>query len=127
MGYRGANRKRAKNQTSDIFQDAGQTALWRRYVSAEVSTSAIFAGVAPSAYYVESVVTGVFGRGTVPYQGETQTPGGMVVSDSFTVTVREPLARGDELQWRGVTYRVESDPSPSTPNGTWVATLNQGE
>lgn len=122
MPYRNPDRARIQGQAETIFLYAGQTALWRDYMSAE--TGLAVAGEGTTLYYREQMITGLFKP--LPVNAETQTPAGMLAATLFQVTTREPLARQDELTWRGERYRVESDPSPATLPGMWVATVARG-
>lgn len=123
MAYRNPDRTRIGQQSDTIFQHAGQTATWRAFVSASAGVGV--AGFGSTPYYRERTITALFAP--LPQNPETQTPAGMLAADQFQVTTREPLTRRDELRWRGVTYRIESDPSPATINGYWVALVKRGE
>ncbi len=126
MSYRGPQPGRIRQQVdSDIFRHAGQTATWRQYVSASAGVSV--AGFGGSAYYREQRITGVFGDNQTPRFAEKQGAGGMIAAGEMMAVTREKLGKQDELTWRGVTYRVESDPTPSRLDGAWVTILKRGK
>lgn len=122
MPYRNPNQPRIQAQAATVLQYAGQTATWRQYVSAE--TGVVVAGRGATRYYREQTVTALFAP--LPHNNETQTDAGMLASDMFQATTRERIGRQDELKWGGETYRVESDPSPATMPGYFVATVKRG-
>lgn len=101
---------------------AGQTATWRQFVSSSAGVSA--AGFAATLIYREQTITALFAP--LPHNPETQTPAGMIASDTFQVTTQQAIGRQDELRWRGERYRVESDPAPATMPGFWVSTVKRG-
>lgn len=123
MAYRNPNRTRIGQQSDTIFQYGGQTATLRSYISASAGVSV--AGFGSTLYYRERTITALFAP--LPANPEAQTPAGMLAADQFQVTTREPIGRRDELRWRGNVYRIESDPSPATLNGFWVALVKRGE
>lgn len=124
--YRNPNANRIRNQLDNMpLQFAGQTAIWRQYVSASAGNPAI--GLGDSACYVESIITGVFGTPpAVLNLIQQQTNAGQQVIADFTVSTRERLTRHDELVWNGETYRVDGDPVPSPLNGSYISTLVRG-
>lgn len=120
MSYRGLHTARTMAQQDVIFEQAGQTAIWRTYVSSSGGVAA--AGFGATAFYAERIITALFTRVTQP---ETQTPGGQVVTADFQMTTRQPIGRNDELRWRGVDYRVESDPAPARITQTYVSLIKR--
>lgn len=122
MPYRTPDQNRMQAQAATIFQYAGQTATWRQFVSAATGNSTMGRGL--QAYYREQAVTALFAP--LPPNPEAQTPAGMIAADRFQVTTVQRVGRLDELLWKGDTYRIESDPSPATLPGYWVATLKRG-
>lgn len=121
MPYRNPNQPRIQAQGASVYQYAGQTALWRQYVSA--STGISVRGAGTTVYYHEQTVTALFAP--LPPNREAQTPAGMIAAAEFQVSTREHIGRTDELQWKGDTYRVESDPSPATLPGWWVSRVKR--
>lgn len=131
MAYRGPDPTRIAGQQADaIFLHAGQTAIWRQYVSASAgNANALAAGIGSAPAYREQTVTALFGavQSTQGFQQpERATPAGMLAAGEILATVRERPGRQDELVWNGVIYRVESDAVPARIAGTWTVTLKRG-
>ena len=124
MPYRGVQARRVQADLTDVFRQAGQTATWRQYVSA--SDGLGYAGLGETQHYREQRITALLYQ-SYQRQPERQTPAGMVAEGAFAVTTRERLGRQDELVWRGVTYRVESDPTPGAVAGAWMTIVKRGE
>lgn len=117
MGYRGPDAGRIRAQSTDnILRYAGQTAVWRQYVSA--SAGVLAAGLGNTYYYREQVITALFTRVTEPEQA---TPGGMIADARFSMAAQQQIGRNDRLVWQGVNYRLDSDPAPSRIDGYWMA------
>lgn len=95
-------------QQRDIAASVGETALWRRYVSASAGSPQY--GIADADSYVETRITGLFQ--SVQF-AENLAPGGQFNAGDMVATLIDcvPSAR-DEIIWRGVTYRMESDLTP---------------
>lgn len=110
------NRQQAENH----IRYAGQTAVWRQYVSASAGVAAAGFGSAPS--YREQTITALFGR---VEQKEDSTPAGMLANADIYAVTREKIGRQDLLTWRGTTYRVESDPSPARLTNTYMTLLKR--
>lgn len=125
MPYRGNIPGRRAGQMTDVFQQAGYTATWRKYVSA--STGVVDAGLGETQYYQETIITALLGENMTPNIRERQQSVGLTVAADIFAVTREALGRRDELLWRGVTYRVESDPVPGVMAGGWVTHLKRGE
>lgn len=124
MAYRGVQAGRVAMNLVDVLRQAGQTATWRQFVSA--SDGIAYAGLGDVRHYREQIITALFYQ-NYQRQPERQTPAGMVAEGAFAVTTRERLGRNDELVWRGVTYRVESDPTPGALAGAWMTTVKRGD
>jgi len=125
VSYRGPNPARMQTQVADILRQVGQTAVWRQYASASDGVDAV--GLGETRHYREQTITALFYQGYTTNVRERQTPAGLLAAGEFAASTRERLARDDELIWRGVTYRVESDPMPGRVAGLWVAVLARGD
>lgn len=124
MPYRGPNPERQRQQTNTtVMTHAGNTATWMQYISASGGIPA--AGIGATAFWREQLITAVFS----PAQGqpEEQTPGGMLADAELTVVTEQQLGRNDRLIWRGVEYRVDSDPQPSKLNDGWISLIKRGD
>lgn len=123
MSYRNPDRARMQQQMDAAhFPFAGQTATWRRFEGSAAGVAV--AGIGGSARYRESVITALFGK---VQQMEMQQAAGMVAASTITCTTHEQLGRQDELMWRGVIYRVESDPVRVPMGDMWLCTLKRGK
>lgn len=123
MSYRAPNSARiAAQQLGTHFQHAGHTATWKQYISASAGVAAAGMGSAPR--YREQTITALFGAINQP---EQSTPAGLFAAADIYAVTRERVGRSDELVWRGVPYRVESDPAPGRLAGTWISTLKRSK
>lgn len=123
MSYRAPNSARiAAQQLATHFQHAGHTATWKHYISASAGVAAAGMGSAPR--YREQTITALFGTVNQP---EQPTPAGLFAAADIYAVTRERVGRSDELVWRGVPYRVESDPAPGRLAGTWISTLKRSK
>lgn len=113
---------RIAHARDSVFRLAGETVVWRQYISASAANPAAGLGDAP--IYREQTITALLGKVTQP---EAQTPAGLLTSGDVYAVTRERLTARDELVWRGITFRVESDPAPARLAGTWTAILRRGE
>lgn len=126
MSYRGPQTGRIATQHSEILGYAGESCIWRQYVSATTSTSGYYAGAGTTRHYREQTITGLF---AAPQMGEsrfreTQLPGGQVIAGDMVASTTMPLGSQDELVWRGVTYRLEGDNVPIHLGGRmWYRTV----
>lgn len=127
MSYRGPNTQRLNAQaTETVLQHAGQTAVWRSYVSASAGNPD--AGYGSKLYYREQTITAIFGqKPNMPMLAQGQTYGGQITHGELMVTTTAKIGLQDELIWRGETYRVESDPVPARMVGLWVSMVKRGE
>ena len=128
MSYRGPNPQRMVAQAGAAqFQYAGQTATWRKFVSASSGNAAV--GLGSSYYYAQRLITALFFG--VPGQGfnlpERQTMAGLLTEGSFVVATREALGAQDELLWRGKTYRIEGEPVPMRVGGNNAYIIKRGK
>lgn len=124
MPYRNPNPARMSAQSNTMKQYAGETAVWRQYVSA--SSGNAFIGLGSSLYYREQVITGVFGDGVVTTNTFGQRQVGQLQAGQIRVVTTEKLGENDEVVYQGNNYRVDSEPTPSTMNKRWVAILVRG-
>ena len=128
MTYRGPNQQRmAQQQAATILQHAGQTATWRKYVSA--STGNPLVGLGSALYYSERIITAqLFGQ---PGQGFNLPDGqrmvGQLTEGEFVMACREEMGTQDELRWRGDTYRIESDRVPTRIGGNFMYIIKRGQ
>ncbi len=124
MPYRSPDPQRQRKQTNaTVMKYAGNTATWMQYISASGGIPA--AGIGATAFWREQVITAVFAPAAG--QEEMQTPGGMLAAADLTVATEQQLGRNDRLLWRGVEYRVDSDPQPSKLNNGWISLIKRGE
>lgn len=123
MTYRGMQGGHLRHGVDDILRQVGHTAIWRQYISA--SDGIAYAGMGETQHYREQIVTALLYR-SYTLQPEGRRAVGAIAEGDFMVSTRERLGRQDELIWRGVTYRVESDPQPNNI-GLWTARLERGD
>lgn len=117
MPYRGPNPLRMFRQSVDIFQHDGQTATWKSFLGSSTGNPAL--GLGGSAIYRTQTITALFAP--LPKEGESQSIGGLIAGAEFAVTTREKVQRNDMLVFRGVSYRIESDPMPEKLSNSWVS------
>jgi hypothetical protein len=124
--YRGPDPFRIGPQFDAIRQRAGETGIWRQYVSAATgSTSAYLAGGGTTRYYRQQVITALWAGPTIGAATvvEAQLPGGQLMAGAALISTQLPLGSQDEVIWRGVTYRVEGDAIPVHIGGRlWYTT-----
>jgi len=117
----------ARQQSDNIFHHAGQTATWRKFVSA--SSGNKYVGAGSSYHYIQRQITALFFG--VPGQGfklpEVQTLAGQLTIGQFIVATREVLDAQDELVWRGDTFRIEGDPVPNRIGENNVYIIKRGQ
>lgn len=98
-------------QQRDIASFVGETALWRSFVSGGdvVNAQSMYGEANPFAYQTR-VLTGLF---RAPQFNEISVAGGQFFAGDVMATFVDtiPSAR-DRIVWRGVEYRVESEPVP---------------
>lgn len=124
MSYRGPKRAKSILQAQRHLEaQVGETAVWRRFVSA--STGVNVAGFGPTMYYAQIPVSALF------YQdrdlAERQEAAGQVIDGTFKVSVGVELGERDELIWRGDAYRVESESTPNRLNETYSYIVKRGQ
>lgn len=96
-------------QQRDIAAYVGEVATWRRYVSADaLSPSSLAAGGGAASYYSTRAITGLFAPVSFDEIGQA---GGLLMAGDMRATLIDAIpAPEDEIVWRGVNYRVASDP-----------------
>ena len=116
---------RTMRQARGFAQHVGDTATWRKYVSASAGNPAYGQGDEPC--YVERVVTGLFVSVTFE---QIAAAGGQFVAGDMNATLLDcQPGREDEIKWSGTTYRVESDVNPEAILGraAWRVLLRRGD
>lgn len=97
-----------QRQQREIASFVGETATMRRYHTAQAGAPQF--GVDNKAVYIEKTITGLFNPMTLQ---EIQAAGGMFVAGDIHATILDYVpSSADEIIWRGVIYRVESDHLP---------------
>lgn len=96
-------------QQRQIADNVGETALLAYYASggspAPLSEAA---GIGSTTYSATRVITGLFAPVTLP---EINLAGGQLVLGDMNATLIDAIpGPNDEIVWRGVNYRVASDP-----------------
>ena len=125
--YRGPDASRVRGQMQTVMSHNGETGTWRQYVSASTGTaSGIYGGAGVSLHYREQTITGLL---AIPKFLEMQYPGGQIPAGIMQLSTDVRLGMQDEIIWRGVTYRIESDPSPVHMGDRvwWYALLSRGD
>lgn len=122
MSYRGPDATRLAREQGVHFDHAGQPVTWRQYVGTAAGVPVAGRGAVPR--YRESTITALFSVVVAP---ESPTPAGAFAQAQLTCATRERLGRSDELVWRGVVYRVESDPAPVPITRTWTCVVKRGQ
>ena len=122
MVYHGPDSARIMRQQTALMAYAGETGIWRQYASASTASgTGVWAGVGTTLYYRQQVITGLWAPAT---QQESQLPGGQVMAGDVMLSTQDVLGKQDEVQWRGVTYRVEGDSMPVHLGGrVWYRTM----
>lgn len=126
MPYRGPQPPRIGTQFAQVQQYAGETGVWRQYISAATASgSGIWAGGGTTHYYREQAVTGLWGSpNRVLNARQVQLAGGQVMAGDGMISTEHPLGDQDEIVWRGVTYRVEGESLPVHLGGrVWYRTV----
>lgn len=127
VSYRGPYYGRVGAHFAAIMGNHGETGTWRKWVSSTTETgSAVWAGIAPSSFYTEQIITALW---AAPQMGEsrfreTQLPAGQEMAGDAVLSTPFPFGVRDEVIWRGVTYRIEGDSTPVEFAGrTWYRTI----
>lgn len=115
MSYRGPNARRITRQFNDVQGYAGETVLWKQYLSSDSgNVTAYLAGAGTTRTYRQQWITGLV---AAPQMGEarfreTQLAAGQVIAGDAVISTLQPLGSQDEIVWRGVDYRVEGANTP---------------
>lgn len=116
---------RTQRQQRGFAQHVGETATWRKYVSASAGNPAYGQGDEPQ--YVERTVTGLFLPVTFE---EIAAAGGQYLAGDMKASLLDcqPGSR-DEVRWSGTIYRIESDVIPQAILGrsAWRVLLRRGD
>lgn len=124
MPYRNPNPRRMALQADTMKLYAGETAVWRQFVSASSGNPLV--GLGSAARYREQVITGVFGDGVVTTNQFGQRTVGQLQAGQIRVVTTEKLGQDDEIMYQGNRYRVDSDPTFSRMDKRWIAILKRG-
>lgn len=96
-------------QQRAIASFVGETAIYQYYVSAAAQNQLGEAvGLGASQYSATRVITGLFSPVTLP---EIYAAGGQLITGDMNATLIDAIpGPSDAIVWRGVNYRVVSDP-----------------
>lgn len=99
----------ARQQRENIAYPVGETGIWGRYVTAQApSPVSEAAGYGESAYYVQTVITGLFVPISFP---EIAQAGGYYIQGDMKATILDEIpSENDTITWRSVNYRVLDAP-----------------
>ena len=124
MSYFNPNRQRMARQIANYHMPfMGETITWKQWVSA--STGVPEAGFERLNYYREQSITALIGAATMANL-QQQIPAGQLADGQIRCTTREKLGGQDEIIWRNVAYRVDTNSQINTLNGMWMSILNRG-
>ena len=125
MPYHGPDSARIMRQQTALMAYAGETGIWRQYASASTASgTGVWAGVGTTLYYRQQVITGLWALAPMGNFQERQLPGGQVMAGDVMLSTQDVLGKQDEVQWRGVTYRIEGDSMPVHLGGrVWYRTM----
>ena len=99
---------RIHRQQQHIAAFVGETATWRKYISASAGNPVY--GIGDEPQYQQRIVTGLFNA--VVFD-ETMQAGGVYYAGDIVAALIDCRPAGeDEILWSGVTYRAASDPLP---------------
>jgi hypothetical protein len=104
---------RVTRQMRGISEQVGETATWRKFISAGGGNPA--AGVAKTHYYVERTITGLLSPvepATIAFM-EMMGQGGTYIQGDMEATLIDcQPGDKDQIIWLGVSYEAVSDPIP---------------
>ena len=96
---------RIRQGLSAVMQHAGETAVWRQYVSASAALAQYGLGSANT--YVSRTITGLF----APLRPqEVMQPGGFYQAGDLRCTCFEPISTRDEFLFEGSRYQAITTP-----------------
>jgi len=95
-----------RQNISAVMAAAGQTAMWRDYISA--SAGAAEFGMGTAIFYIQKPLTALF-QPLRPQ--EIQAAGGFYLAGDIRMTTFEPVSKRDEITWEGSRYAFISDPA----------------
>lgn len=108
---------RINRQAAVIFRDAGETALWRRYISTSAGSPQF--GVHATHNYATETITGLFHQGVSRnvMGSEFQQAGGLSLNGQLYISTDYRLDPRDEIIWRGTAYRLDGEGRPQNIGG----------
>lgn len=112
-------------QARGFAHHVGDTAVWRKFVSASAGNPAY--GIGDEPCYTERVITGLFASVTFE---QIAAAGGQLIAGDMNATLMDCRpGNNDEIKWSGTTYRVESDVIPQAILGreAWRVLLRRGD
>jgi len=111
-----------QRQSRQLAEHLGETATWKKYVSASAGRPE--AGIGDEPCYVHVTITGLF----VPVSfDEIAVAGGQLVAGDMRATLVDCLpSKQDEIVWSGVVYRIEADTIPTRGYSGWSTVLLRG-
>jgi hypothetical protein len=96
-----------RRQHRVIASFVGETATWHKFASASAGAAPEY-GIEGVACYAARTVTGLFRQVSLDEVGQA---GGVLVAGDMRATLVDCIPSAeDEISWRGVRYRVVSDP-----------------
>src|SRR3972149_4987245 len=125
MPYHGPDSARIMRQQTALMAYAGETGIWRQYASPSTAPgTGVWAGGGTTVCDRQQVITGLWALAPMGNFQERQLPGGQIMAGDAMLSTRDVLGKQDEVQWRGVTYRVEGDSMPVHLGGrVWYRTM----
>lgn len=98
-----------QRQQRSVAEFVGETARYISLISADsIGTTASMFGEAGTLHYLGQTVTGIF---RLPKFAETLFPGGQIIAGDIEATIVDFVpTQYDRVQWRGISYRIESQP-----------------
>lgn len=107
------DRARIRNNAQLIYQNNGETAILKRYVSASNASPRF--GIGTQYYYNQINITGLF---AVQQQiREAPQGGGTTTYGQLYISTPNEFSQRDEIVWRGSAYRVDGSIQPENIGG----------
>src|SRR5574341_1595150 len=89
----------------NVMQYAGQTAMWRQWISASAGNKAV--GYGDVQYYRSQTITALFAQGLVAANMQNQYPGGQYPAGTLRMTTKFQVGYKDEIVYNGQRYRID--------------------